>query len=98
MMHVGLCLVRLRLPENGSLKEKRAIIRPIIERVRRRYSIAVAEVDDEDNWQEAAIGLVCVSNDSRHANSVLSQAVAYLEGNTRDAEFLDYKLEFIRAF
>jgi uncharacterized protein YlxP (DUF503 family) len=86
------------LPENGSLKEKRAIIRPIIERVRRRYAVAVAEVDNEDNWHEAAIGLVCVSNDSRHANSVLSQAVAYVEESSRDAEFLDYQLEFITAF
>ena len=98
MMHVGLCLVRLRLPENGSLKEKRAIVRPLIDRVRRRFSIAVAEVDNEDNWREAAIGLVCVSNDSRHANSVLSRAVAYMEDNSRDAEFLDYRLEFITAF
>jgi len=98
MMHVGLCLVRLRLPENGSLKEKRAIVRPLIDRVRRRFSVAVAEVANEDNWHEAAIGLVCVSNDSRHANSVLSQAVAYMEDNSRDAEFLDYRLEFITAF
>ena len=98
MMHVGLCLVRLRLPENSSLKDKRAIIRPLMERVRRRFNIAVAEVDQEDDWHEAAIGLVCVSNDSRHANSVLSQSVAYIEENSRDAEFLDYQLEFITAF
>ena len=98
MMHVGLCLVRLRLPENGSLKEKRAILRPLTERVRRRFNVAVAEVEELDNWHSAALGLACVSNDARHANSVLSQAVAFIEEQGRDAEFLGYELELISAF
>ena len=97
-MHVGLCLVRLQLPENSSLKDKRAIIRPLTERLRRRFNIAIAEVDQMDSWHEAALGLVCVSTDARHANSVLSQAVEYIEENGRDADILDYQLEFITAF
>lgn len=97
-MHVGLCLVRLRLPENSSLKEKRALLRPLMERVRRRFNVAVAEVDNLDDWHEAALGLVCVSNDVRHANSVLSQVVAFIEDNGHDAQFLDYQLEFVTAF
>jgi len=97
-MHVGMGVVRLRLPESSSLKDKRTLLRPLMDRVRRRFNVAVAEVDQLDDLRAAAIGLVCVSNDVRHANSVLSQAVTFIEDSGRDLELLDYQLEFITAF
>jgi len=97
-MHVGMGVVRLRLPETSSLKDKRTLLRPLMDRVRRRFKIAVAEVDQLDDLRAAAIGLVCVSNDARHANSLLSQAVDFIESTGRDLELLDYQLEFMSAF
>jgi uncharacterized protein YlxP (DUF503 family) len=54
-----------------SLKEKRAVIKPIVEGVRRRYQAAVAEVDHQDKWQRAAIGVAVVSARAGHAREVM---------------------------
>ena len=52
MMHVGMGVVRLRLPETSSLKDKRTLLRPLMDRVRRRFNIAVAEVDQLDDLRD----------------------------------------------
>lgn len=57
-----------------SLKEKRAVIKPIIEGARRRYQVAAAEVDYQDKWQRAGIGVAVVAASAGHAEEVL-QAV-----------------------
>ena len=53
-MPVGLLTLELHIPDAHSLKDKRAIIRPILEGCRRRYQVAAAEVDHTDRWQRAA--------------------------------------------
>jgi uncharacterized protein YlxP (DUF503 family) len=54
------------------LKEKRAVIKPIIEGARRRYQVAAAEVDLQDKWQRAAIGVAVVASSAGHAEEVLA--------------------------
>ena len=54
-------------PTPQSLKDKRRIVRGLIDRVRERFQVAAAEVDDQDVWQTAVVGFACVSNDARHA-------------------------------
>jgi uncharacterized protein YlxP (DUF503 family) len=61
----------LFLPHCHSLKEKRAVVKPIIEGVRRRYQAAVAEVDHQDKWQRAALGVAVVSASAHHAGEVM---------------------------
>ena len=70
-MHVATLRVDLHLPHVHSLKEKRAVIKPIVEGVRRRYQAAAAEVDHQDKWQRAAIGVAVVSASVRHARDVM---------------------------
>ena len=94
-MHIGVCRVVLRLPGNRSLKEKRRVTRSVIDRVRSRFNVAIAEVEDNDLWQRLTIGISCVSNDGGHANQVLSTVVRYIEETTRDAELLDYEVEMV---
>lgn len=53
--------VDLRLPACHSLKEKRALLRPIVEGARSRFSVSVAEVDHQDSWQRAELGFALVS-------------------------------------
>ena len=69
-MNIGVARIHLRLPENMSLKGKRGVLKSITGRVRSKYEVAVAEVDDNDAWQRATIGLCCISNDRRHSNQV----------------------------
>jgi uncharacterized protein YlxP (DUF503 family) len=54
------------------LKEKRAVIKPIIEGARRRYQVAAAEVDFQDKWQRAAVGVAVVASSAGHAEEVLA--------------------------
>jgi len=97
-MNVGVCKVSLRLPENLSLKGKRRVVKSITTRVANKFNVAVAEVDDEDRWQLATIGICCVSNNGRHANEVLSKAVDFIIKSRFDVEILDYEIEIVPVF
>jgi hypothetical protein len=92
-MSVGVCRITLRLPENGSLKGKRQVVRSLTQRLRNKFNLAVAEVDDQDRWQIATIGLSCVSNDARHAREQLDRAVAFVRNTRLDAELLESEIE-----
>ncbi len=94
-MNVGTLRVRLRLPENGSLKGKRKIVKSISSRVGNKFNVSVAEVDDLDHWQAVTLGMACVSNDGRHANEMLSKLMDYIEIIRGDAEVLSYEIEII---
>jgi len=94
-MNVGVCKVSLRIPENMDLKGKRQVLKSIISRVRNRFDVAVAEVDDNDMWQLAIIGICCISNNKRHSNEVLSKVVHFIESSRFDVEILDYSTEII---
>jgi uncharacterized protein len=94
-MHVGVARVALRLAENGSLKGKRMVVKSVVQRVRNRFNVAVAEVDTQDAWRVATLGLVCVSDDPRHANEMLSKIVDFIESERLDAEVGDVELELI---
>ena len=70
-MHVASVTMDLRLPAVHSLKEKRAILRPILDGARRRFAVAAAEVGSQDTWQSATIGMATVSGSAYHAGEVL---------------------------
>ncbi len=97
-MIVGVCRVSLRLPENGSLKGKRQVVRSLTTRLRNKFNVAVAEVADNDRWQIATIGVTCVSNDARHAQEMLDRVVSYIERSRLDAELIESEIEVSRAF
>jgi uncharacterized protein YlxP (DUF503 family) len=97
-MHVGICRIRFRIPENGSLKDKRRVLKSITSRVANKFNVSVAEVDDNDLWQVATIGISCVSNYKRHANEVLSKVVDYIVNARLEVEVLDYNIEILPVF
>ena len=78
---VAVGTVELHLPDVGSLKGKRHVLKGLKERVRAKFEVAVAEVDHHDIWQRATLAVACVSHDSRHANEVVSKAVDFIESN-----------------
>ena len=93
-MIVATCVVTLQLDGVHSLKEKRRILKSIIARLRRQFNVAVAEVDCQDVWQTAVIGLVAVGNDSRYLHGLLEKAVGWVEQHRPDAPVADYMIEF----
>jgi uncharacterized protein YlxP (DUF503 family) len=78
-MVVGSLTVSLHIPESHSLKEKRMVVRSLTDRLRRTFNVAVAEVADQDTWQVATIGVVCVSADARHADEMSQKVLRYIE-------------------
>ena len=94
-MNVGVCKIRLRLPENLSLKGKRRVLKSITSRVGNQFSVSIAEVDDQDLWQLATLGICCVSNNKRYTNEVLSKVVDFITGSRFDVEILNYEIEIL---
>ena len=89
-MFVGIVKIELHLPGSGSLKDKRAIVRGLKERIRSRVQAAVSEVDHQDLWQRAALGVAVVSGEGRQVGEML-QSVRRLVEATHGAELLDWQ-------
>ncbi|HYM15604.1 MAG TPA: DUF503 domain-containing protein [Dehalococcoidia bacterium] len=85
----------LRLPESGSLKDKRQVVRSVTQRIRNKFQVSVAEVGDNEAWQIATLGVACVSNEARHCEEMLSAIVAYVEGSRLDAEVVDVETDVV---
>ena len=94
-MNVGVCTIRLRLPDNFSLKDKRQVLRSVTSRIRNTFNVSVAEVDDNDLWQAATLGISVVSNDKRHTDEVLSKVVNFITASRFEMEVIDYHTEII---
>ena len=94
-MHIGVCRVSLFLPGVQSLKGKRQIALSLTSRIQNQFNVAVAEVEDQELWQRLTLGICCISNDSNHANQILSNVVSFVESQHRDLEVLDYETEII---
>jgi len=94
-MHIGLCTIELRLPGNGSLKGKRSVIKSIVTRIGREFNVSIAEVDAQNLWQRAVLGVACVSNSATYAHGQLERVVQWIEFHRPDVELVEYHIEFL---
>lgn len=93
-MVVGTLQVTLQVPSSTSLKEKRQVVRSLTSRLRQTFNVAVAEVDDQDMWQSAVIGVACVSENARHADEMCQKVLRFVDGNG-DALVLRSRFELV---
>jgi len=89
-MFVGVVRIELHIPGVSSLKGKRSVVRGLKERIRQRVHAAVAEVDHQDLWQRATLGVAVVSGESRQVGEML-QSVRDLVHATPEAELIDWQ-------
>jgi len=89
-MVVGILRLTLHVQGASSLKEKRQVVRKVVDRLRSRFNVTVAEVGENDIWQRAVIGIAAVSNDHSFVNEVLDKC-ARDAGNI--AEILNREME-----
>ena len=94
-MNIGVCRIELRLPENQSLKGKRRVIKSISTRLRNDCNVSVAEVDNQELWQLATLGVAAVSNHGGHAREILSGVVRFISQNYPDLELLSSEIEIL---
>ena len=94
-MHLATARLVLRLPEASSLKDKRMVVRSVVERTRNRFNVSIAEIETQDVWRTATLGLVCLSGDARHAQEMLDKIVDFIERERLDAEVGEVETELI---
>ena len=94
-MHIGLCTIELHLPGNGSLKGKRSVIKSVVTRVSREFNVSIAEVDAQNSWQRAVLGVACVSSSAGYAHGQLERVVQWIENHRLDVELMDYQIELL---
>ncbi len=93
-MTIGFCRLVLHLPEAGSLKQKRSVLKSLTVRIRQKFNVSVSELDAHDLWQKAIVGVAIVSADSVFANQVLNKVVELVEMEHR-AQLIDFSFEMI---
>ena len=92
-MPVGVLTLEIQLPYAHSLKEKRAVLRKTRDRLRARFNVAVAELDHQDVWQHATLGVVSISNSQSLLESVFQQVLAETE-NILGGDLAGHDLDF----
>jgi hypothetical protein len=92
-MPVGVLTLEIQLPYAHSLKEKRAVLRKMRDRFRARFNVAVAELDHQDVWQRATLGVVSISDSQTLLESVFRQVLAEAENILGD-DVTDSTLDF----
>lgn len=97
-MVVGVARVVLHIPEAHSLKEKRQVLKSVLAQVQREFRLAAAEVERQDDWQMAVIGLSCISTSAAHADEILARAVSFISSRHLDAVLADFETETIHVF
>jgi len=93
-MTVGIALITFRLQGNQSLKDKRRVVKSLVEKSRHRFNVSVAEVADQDVHQKAVIGVSAIGNDGRVLNSLLDRIIDFMD-SLGLAELIDREIEII---
>lgn len=93
-MFVGILTVEMVIYDAGSLKSKRSVVKGLKDRIRSKFNVSVAEVDNRDLWQRATLGVACVSAEKNFTSDVLNKVVDLIRSNT-SLELIDYQIEVL---
>jgi uncharacterized protein YlxP (DUF503 family) len=95
-VHVAILRARIHVPEARSLKEKRQVVKSVLERARQRFGVAAAEVEDQDVHRVAVLGFAAVSESQAHAREVIGKVLETLRFHPR-ARLVDHQTECVSA-
>jgi uncharacterized protein len=93
-MIIGVCRIELHLPNGHSLKGKRQVLKSLKDRIKNRFNVSIAEVDDQDLWQKAVLAVACVSNEQSHVRKTIDQVIGIIRG-TPVVEVLNCDVEMM---
>ena len=93
-MPIGLLTLEIHIPDARSLKDKRQVLRSLKDRLRSRFNVAVAEMDHQDTWQRAQVGVVSLSNDAAHLEHSLQEVFNEAE-NILGRDLIAHEVELI---
>ena len=92
---VGVGTITLHLPGSHSLKAKRGVVKSLTARIHHEFNVSCAEIDYQDVWQSAQIGVAIISNDAAYVQAVIERIVGWIERNRPDVTVADHTLEII---
>lgn len=92
---VGLCTLELELPENDSLKAKRAILGSLAKRMRATFNVAVAEIDSLDSHTTAIIAFTTLSNSSRHLDQMITTILTWIDEHADEVMVMNESIEIL---
>jgi uncharacterized protein YlxP (DUF503 family) len=93
-MNVGILQLEIEIPGSSSLKEKRGVVKSLKERLRNRFNVSAAEVDWQDVWNRAMLGVACVALDARGARETLDKVLRFAEDHDGSV-VSDYSIEVL---
>lgn len=77
-MFVGVCRMSLRIPHSHSLKDKRAVVRRLRDRLAQQHGVTLRELAGGDTWQRADLGFAVLGRDRAEADASLRRAVGFV--------------------
>ena len=93
-MIIGVLKIELFIPQSSSLKEKRMVLRSIKDRIKNKFNVSVAEVDNQDKWQRATFGIACVGSDKKYVEGTVSTILDLIR-SFHAAELIAFDTEFL---
>lgn len=94
-MIIGSLLLEIYIPSARSLKDKRSVVKSVLQRLRNEFNVSTAEVGHQDRWQVAQIGVVCVSSDGQYAQEQLRAIVDWLYEHRPDLSVSRAEIELL---
>jgi uncharacterized protein YlxP (DUF503 family) len=91
-MLVGVCRLEIFVPESGSLKAKRRVLSSIKKKIRNKFNVSVAEVENNDKWQRISLGISVVSNERKFIDMNVEEILKLIEKDGR-MEILNHLVE-----
>ena len=82
---VGVLTVDLLAVDSSSLKDKRQVVKSLLDTTKNRFNVSAAELDSLDSRHRAVLGFACISNDRKVANGVLNRILGFIESDPRVA-------------
>ncbi|WFR58794.1 DUF503 domain-containing protein [Anaerocolumna sp. AGMB13025] len=95
-MFIGTLKVKIHTPWVHSLKEKRMVVKSMCAKVRNKFNVSIAEIEEQDIHQITVLGLTLVAGDTSHADSMMDTIINFIEGNT-EGELIHVDREIIQA-
>ncbi|MBN1561267.1 DUF503 domain-containing protein [candidate division KSB1 bacterium] len=93
-MFIGSLQVELLIPDSTSLKEKRMVLTSIKKRLQNKFNISVVELDHQDLWQRASLGVVMAANEQQRVRAAMDKILNFID-DQENSQVIDFQIEII---
>ena len=97
-MHIAVFKIKIRLHDSRSLKNKRQFVKSISSIIQKKFNVSIAEVEDQDLWQLATLGISTVGNNSYHLRSQIFNIIKLIEESKENISIVDSYQEILTEF